>query len=109
MRDIGPAHHAAEDRAQPRVVEHLLGEDDEGLMHIMLWYGSGDAVQVSRSHVQKALSRSGLTVAYVIRAYHEETTIRRVGRVSRAKNASSSARQMVNILLELTNRIALFR
>src|SRR5271169_3297678 len=51
MRDIGPAHHAAEDRAQPRVVEHLLGEDDEGVMHIVLWYGSGDAVQISRSHV----------------------------------------------------------
>src|SRR6202162_3590923 len=47
MRDIGPAHHAAEDRAQPRVVEHLLGEDDEGVMHIVLWYGSGDAVEVS--------------------------------------------------------------
>jgi hypothetical protein len=25
-------------------------------MHIVLWYGSGDAVQVSRSHAQWALS-----------------------------------------------------
>jgi len=49
MRDVGAAHHAAEDRAQPRVGKHLLCEDDEGVMHIMLWYGSGDAVQVSRS------------------------------------------------------------
>src|SRR5271170_1281031 len=65
MRDIGPAHHAAKDRPQPRVVEHLLGEDDEGVMHIVLWYGSSDAVQVSRSHAQKALSRSGLNVACV--------------------------------------------
>ncbi|MDT7810568.1 MAG: hypothetical protein QOJ42_484, partial [Acidobacteriaceae bacterium] len=27
-------------------------EDDKGVMHIVLWYGSGDAVQVSRSYVQ---------------------------------------------------------
>ena len=74
MRDIGPAHHAAEDRAQPRVVEHLLCEDNEGVMHIVLWYGSGDAVQVSRSHAQKALSRCGLNVACVC---HEEAYPRR--------------------------------
>ena len=49
MRDVGAAHHAAEDRAQPRVGKHLLCEDDEGVMHIVLWYGSGDAIQVSRS------------------------------------------------------------
>jgi hypothetical protein len=36
--------------AQPRVGEHLLGEDDEGVVHIVFGYGSGDAVQVSRSH-----------------------------------------------------------
>ena len=52
MRDVGAAHHAAEDRTQPRVGEHLLGEDDEGVMHIVLWYGSGDAVQVSRSQAE---------------------------------------------------------
>lgn len=74
MRDIGSAHHAAEDRAQPWVVEHLLGEDDEGVMHIVLWYSSGDAVQVSRSHAQKALSRSGLSVACV---HHEDAYPRR--------------------------------
>ena len=49
MRDFGPAHHASEDRAQPWVVEHLLGEDDEGVMHIVLWHGGSDAVQVSCS------------------------------------------------------------
>src|SRR5580692_5364657 len=49
MRDIGAAHHAAEDRAQPRLGKHLLCEDDEGVMHIVLRYGSGDAVQVSPS------------------------------------------------------------
>jgi len=30
----------------------MLREDREGVMHIVLWYGSGYAVQVSRSHVQ---------------------------------------------------------
>jgi hypothetical protein len=65
MRDIGAAHHAAEDCAQSRVGKHLLGEDDEGVMHIVLWYGSGDAIQVSRSHAQKALSRIGLDVVCV--------------------------------------------
>jgi hypothetical protein len=44
MRDIGAARHAAEDRAQPRVGEHLLCEDDEDVMYIVLGYGSGDAV-----------------------------------------------------------------
>ena len=56
MRDVGAAHHAAEDRAQLRVGEHLLCDDDEGVMHIVLWYGGGDAVQVSRSQVQWALN-----------------------------------------------------
>src|ERR1700721_2568232 len=35
-------------------------------MHIVLWYGRGDAVQVSRRHAQKALSRIGLDVACVL-------------------------------------------
>jgi hypothetical protein len=52
MRDPGAAHHAAEDRVQPLVGKHLLCEYDEGVMYIMLWYGSGDAVQVSCSCVQ---------------------------------------------------------
>ena len=52
MRDPGPAHHAVEDRVQPWVGKHFLCEDDEGVMHIMLWYRSGDAVQVSRRDVQ---------------------------------------------------------
>jgi len=56
MRDAGAAQHAAEDSAKPRVRKHLLCEDHEGVMHIVLWYGSGDAVQVSRSQVQWALS-----------------------------------------------------
>jgi hypothetical protein len=56
MRDVGAVHHAAEDRVQPRVGKHLLCEYDEGVMHIVLWYGSGDAVQVSSSYVQKALN-----------------------------------------------------
>jgi hypothetical protein len=50
MRDVGAARHAAENRAQPRVNKHFLCKYDERVMHIMLWYGSGDAVQVSRSH-----------------------------------------------------------
>jgi hypothetical protein len=49
MCDVGTAHHAAEDRAQPRVGKHFLREDNEGVMHIVLGYGNRDAVQVSRS------------------------------------------------------------
>ena len=52
MGDLGTAHHAAEDRAQPRVGKHILREDHEGVMHIMFRYGGGDAVHVSRSYVQ---------------------------------------------------------
>ena len=52
MRDVGAAHHSAEDRAQSRVGEHLLGEDDEGVMHIMPWDCGSDAVQVSRSQAE---------------------------------------------------------
>ena len=48
MRDVGAAHHAAEDRAQARVGEHLLGEDGEGVMHIVFWYGCSNAIQVGR-------------------------------------------------------------
>ena len=51
MRDIGSARHAAKHRAESQDGEHLLGEDDEDVMYIVLWYGSGDAIQVSRSHV----------------------------------------------------------
>src|ERR1700732_161083 len=57
MRDVGAAHHAAEDRAQARVGEPLLGEGDEGVMHIVLGYGRGDAIQVSLSQVKEVLSR----------------------------------------------------
>jgi hypothetical protein len=56
MSDIGTARHAAEYRAETRVGEHLLGEDNEYVMYIVLWYGSGDAVQVSRSLSQLALN-----------------------------------------------------
>ena len=56
MRDVGAAHHAAEDRAQPRVGEHLLGEDNEGVMHIVRRYGSGDAIQMSRNFSQWILN-----------------------------------------------------
>jgi len=52
MRDVGAADHASKDRAQPPVGKHLLSEDDEGVMHIMLWYGSSDAVQVSRGQAE---------------------------------------------------------
>ena len=52
MRDVGAAYHAAEDRAQPRVGKHLFCADDEGVMHIVLGYGGGDTVQVSRGHSQ---------------------------------------------------------
>ena len=52
MRDIGAARHAAEDRLQPGGVKHLLCEDDEGVMHIVLWYGNGDTVQVRRGQVK---------------------------------------------------------
>jgi len=40
-------------------------------MHIVLWYGSGDAVQVSRSHANKALCRSGLNVACAMRKAYQ--------------------------------------
>ncbi len=52
MRDVGAAHHAAEDSPQLRVGKHLLCDDDECVMHIVLWYGNGDAVQVSCSYAQ---------------------------------------------------------
>jgi hypothetical protein len=52
MRDVGATHHPAEDRAQSLVGEHLLREVGEGIMHIEIGYGSGDAVQVSRNCVQ---------------------------------------------------------
>ena len=78
MRDVGAAHHAAENHAQPWVDKHFVCEDDEVVMHIVLWYGSSDAVQVSRSHAQMALSRIGLNVALSCgKLDHEETTIRR--------------------------------
>jgi hypothetical protein len=59
MRDVGAAHHAAEDCAQPRVGKHLLCEGSEGVMHIVVWHSSGDAIQVSRSHAQKACNLIG--------------------------------------------------
>lgn len=52
MRDIGAVRHAAKDRTQPWVSEHVLGKVDEYVMHIVFWYRSGDAVQVSRSFSQ---------------------------------------------------------
>ena len=78
MRDIGAAHHAAEDHAQSWVDKHLLCENDEVVMDIVVWYSSSDAVQVSRSHSQLALSWIGLDVAFVLEKLdHEETTTRR--------------------------------
>jgi len=44
MGDIGATRHAAEDRLQPRVCKHFLCEEDEGFMHIVVRYGSRDAV-----------------------------------------------------------------
>jgi hypothetical protein len=52
MPNVGAARHAPKDRTQARVGKHLLCEYDEGVMHIVLGYGSRDAVQVSRGHVQ---------------------------------------------------------
>jgi len=58
MRNVGAPHHALEDRAQPLVRKHLLCEDDEGVVHIVLGYSSGDAVQVSRSQCAEPSARS---------------------------------------------------
>jgi hypothetical protein len=64
MRNVGAPHHAVEDRAQPRVGKHLLREDDEGVVHIVLGYGGGDAVQVSRSQCAESSDRTkGLDVS----------------------------------------------
>lgn len=52
MRDIGATRHTAEDGPQPRTAQHLLCEDDEGFMHIVVWYGSSDSVQVRRSQTK---------------------------------------------------------
>ena len=65
MRDGGAAHHTAEDGAQARVGEHLLGEDCEGIVDVVFWYGSGDAVQVSRCRVQMSSARMRFDVACV--------------------------------------------
>jgi hypothetical protein len=77
VRDICTIRHATKNRAEPRVSEHFLCEDDEGVMHIMLWYGSGDAVQVSRSHAQMALSRIGLDLAWVAEKLNKQGTMTR--------------------------------
>ena len=58
MGDVRAPHHAAEDREQPRVGKHLLCEDDEGVMHIVFGYSSGDAVQVSRSQYAESSART---------------------------------------------------
>jgi hypothetical protein len=58
MRDIGAPNHAAEDRAQPWVGKHLLCEVAEGVMHIVLGYGGGDAVQVSSSQCVESSART---------------------------------------------------
>lgn len=52
MSDVGAADHASKDRAQPWVGKHLLCEDHEGVMDIMFWDGSSDAVQVNRSQAE---------------------------------------------------------
>ena len=58
MRNVGAPDHAVEDRAQPLVGKHLLCEDDEGVVHIVLGYGSGDAVQISRSQCAEPSART---------------------------------------------------
>ncbi len=63
MRDAGAFRHAMKDRADPRVNKYSFCEKNKGVMHIMLWYGSCYAVQISRSHAQRALSRMKLDVA----------------------------------------------
>ena len=65
MRDFRAAHHAAEDRAQPWVGQHILREGGEGVMHIMLWYSGRDAVQVSRSHTQETFGSVSGTIGCV--------------------------------------------
>jgi xanthine/CO dehydrogenase XdhC/CoxF family maturation factor len=45
-------------RSRLRLLHRLFAEDDESVMCIVLGYGSGDAVQVSRSLSQLALSSS---------------------------------------------------
>jgi hypothetical protein len=47
-----PQAQTSRRRLLPRVCEHLLGEDDGSVMHIVLGYGSSEAVQASRSHAQ---------------------------------------------------------
>jgi hypothetical protein len=67
MGDIGATRHTAENRLQPWVCKHFLCEDDEGFMHIVVWYGRSDAVQVRRSQASWALSRIDLDVACVLK------------------------------------------
>ena len=62
MRDFPTARHTTKNRADPWVNQHLLCEDNKRVMDIMLWYGSGNAVQVCRSHAERVLSRGGLYV-----------------------------------------------
>jgi hypothetical protein len=48
--------------------KHIFCVNDEGVMHIMLGYGSGNAVQVSSGHAQEALiGWTGLDVACVLK------------------------------------------
>jgi hypothetical protein len=79
MRDGGAVHHTAEEGAQARVGKHLLGEGCESVVDIVFWYGSGDAVQVSRCRVQMVLSPDKIRcrVCGWRKLDHEETTIRR--------------------------------
>jgi hypothetical protein len=50
--------HRAPALSRLRLLRHLSGEDDGNVMYIVVEYGSGDAVQVSRSFSQLALSSS---------------------------------------------------
>jgi hypothetical protein len=56
MLNIGTIRHTAEDRLQAGIKKHFLCEDDKGVMHIVLWYGSSNAVQVRRSQAKWSLS-----------------------------------------------------
>lgn len=53
MRDVSPTDHAAKNCTKARIGKHLLCENDKGVVHILLRYGSGDAIQVSRGMQSK--------------------------------------------------------
>ncbi len=63
MRDLSSAHHATENRAKPRVRQHLFSKGDEYLVNIVLRRCRRDTVYVCGCHAKRALIRNGFDLS----------------------------------------------